>query len=365
MQKIAVITFSELPVFQNMGITLFNRFNSKKIESHLILTSNLDINKKEGLKENILCVKTTARPTPSYNSMCLYFKNKNKIVDYIIKHKIDKVIFISKHIWNFLLSRALSRNNVSCYHIFHDPLGHNGDKISKGVFYYNKFISRYLEGVITLSSKSYDDTKNTLKPRCKVYKVTFSDREWLPFKTTNEIRNSILMFGRINNYKGLEYIPAISKKIFDKNPHIKIVISGKASDDFNQNLLKDIEALPNIKLINEFIPEKDIDEYYYNSDFCLVLHTSITQSGVILDAYRHSKCIVCFNINGIEEFVSADSSYCINNFNVDEIVDKIIHLESDLSLLQEKNRLAWSFGKSKFSMDVMIDELIKVLELKE
>ena len=365
MGEIALISFSELPVMQTMVLSISRGLLENETKHSIILSKKITSLETKYEKDNIFLVDTPKRPTPSLSSFFLFKKIKAQLLAFIEQKNITKILFVSKHIWNFLLINSFKKNsNVEFYHIFHDPIGHSGQKISKGVFMYNKIISKKLRAILTLSTKSYTDTINVLKPKCKVYKITFADRYWLDYKPSKKQYKNILLFGRLTSYKGLEFIPDLAKKLYIYDPSIIITIAGKSSNDISSSLLNEISSIKNVHLINDFIPEIDIDYYYDNADFCLILHTSITQSGVILDAYRHSKTIVCFDIDGIHEFLSNEFAYAIKAFNLDEMAKCIIMLENNFSLLTEKNKKAWNFGKDNFSMKKMINDIEDILNLK-
>lgn len=364
MNNIALISFSELPVLQTMILSISREFLQNGVNHCIILSKKIFSLETEYEKNNLLLLETPKRPTPSLSSIALFMKIKKQILAFVKQKNINKILFTSKHIWNFLLMRSLSNNNIEFYHIFHDPIGHTGQKISKGVLLYNKIISRQLTAILTMSTKSYNDTIKVLKPKCKVYKITFSDRGWLDYNFSNKQYKNILLFGRLTSYKGLEFIPKLAKKIYDLDSSIMITIAGKSSSDVSPTLLKEISTAKNVRLVNEFIPEKDIDSYYEKADFCLILHTSITQSGVILDAYRHSKTVICFDIDGIQDFLSNDFAYSIKAFDLDAMAKCIVMLENNFSLIIKNNKKAWEFGKNNFSIKKMINDIIDCLELE-
>ena len=349
--KIAIISFSTLPVYYNMGCALLESITKLGVNCNSILSKELLKEDKNNKDLNILHIATPKRPTPSLDSIKLFYKNKKTILNYIKDNNIKYVLFISKHIWNFLLIKDFKKMNIKIYHIFHDPVGHNGDSISKGVYIYNRILSKKLNGIFVLSKKSFDDTIKYLKPKCKVFQIPFADRKWRDLNLSTTKHNNLLLFGRLNNYKGLEYIPDLADQLFKLDSNIKITVAGKASDDLNPDILKKIGTKTNVIINNNFIPEQQIDNYYDHADLCLVLHTSITQSGVILDAYRHSKTIACFNIDGISDFVNNQFALIIEPFDTHQMASNIIKLLNNMHLLQEKSKMAWEFGKSNFSID--------------
>lgn len=120
--------------------------------------------------------------------------------------------------------------------------------------------------------------------------------------------------------------------------------------------------LDNIVLRDEFIDEKDLDGIFYSCDASLVLHKSISQSGVIVDAYRHSHPIICFDIEGISEFVTDKTAYKVRPFDIDGIISAVNKLYNDFDNYKAMSREANEFGKEKFSETKMAEETLKFIE---
>jgi len=105
-----------------------------------------------------------------------------------------------------------------------------------------------------------------------------------------------LFFGRIEPYKGLDYLVEIAK--IESNKYF--VVAGRGDD----RALEKLRRLKNVKLINKFIHADDLTSLISNSTAVLLPYTSATQSGVIVEAYSYAKPVVVFDVGNLSQYVS-------------------------------------------------------------
>lgn len=359
--RVLLISFSNLPVYAN-SLAIQKKYLSQDVETYSLGSNKFDalyLKNKEDF--TFLTVNTPLTPRPSIDSFKLWKKEKDKIINFIKVNKITHIYFINKHIWNLFLIASTINFDVKVYHCLHDPIGHSGDKISKGVLYYNKVLIRYLNGIVVLSDNSYNDTKQYLKPKCNVVKLPLIQTERLPFE---EIRNyqTLLFFGRLNNYKGLDYVPLLADEIFKLDPTIKIIVAGKKSDDLDENILVNLSNRPNIKLFEGFVDESKLDYYYFESSMVLIPYKSITQSGIIVDSYNHSRTIACFNIKGIDEFIKEENAIIVDNFDYKLMAKKIVETLHNKEELDKLSKASYELGKELYSPEVWKNKFIEFLK---
>ncbi|MEO8399184.1 MAG: glycosyltransferase, partial [Ignavibacteriaceae bacterium] len=69
------------------------------------------------------------------------------------------------------------------------------------------------------------------------------------------------------------------------------------------NKIKTLKIENEVKVINQFIPNEDVEKYYKISDLVILPYRSATQSAVLTIAYGFSKPVVATNVGGLAEFV--------------------------------------------------------------
>lgn len=358
--KITLVSFSELPTLQRHLYLLCNELSSRNIETWTIGSASIGIDVELG-ERNIL-VQTPDSPKPSLPSLRAIRCSLDEIADTISRINPEVIHFVNKHTWNFFLLRRLRKilPETKYIHTFHDPIGHEGDSIQKGVMLYHKVIQRMLDGIVVHSDIAHGQTVGQLKPSCPVCQVPLGEKVWHEYRSPSSAKNA-LVFGRLNYYKGLKHYPSILKSIYSIDPEVTIMIAGKAADEVDAALLKEISDQPNCTLINGFIPEGDIDRLFRETNLVLAPYASITQSGVILDAYSRSKCVICFDIAGISQFIP-DETCRVEPFDCERFAELACMLLSNRDGLETKSRRVWEFGKKNFTPEVMADSLLSVYE---
>lgn len=357
--KVLLISFSELPTLQRHLYVLSEGLTKLGVETSTLGSSALKID--VDLQRNNNLIETPSSPKPSLQSLLAMNRELNKIVQMAIEIDPDVIHFINKHTWNYFLIRMLKKQlpETKFIHTFHDPVGHEGDSVQKGVVLYHKLVERLLDAIVVHSDIAKDQTLKLLKPMCPVFQVPLGEKPWKPFNSVPFGTKEVLIFGRLNPYKGLKYYPEILDELYGLDPGIHVTIAGKASDGIESSLLAEIGSKPNCTLANRFVEDSDVDGYFDCADIVLVPYTSITQSGVILDAYSRSRPVVSFDIPGMEQYVP-DSENRVRAFDCAAFSRRVVELLSDGASCDRAALNAWNFGKNRFSPSKMAEATKKV-----
>lgn len=356
--KVVLVSFSELPTLQKYMYLTFSELRSRGIEAWTIGSNNLQL--RFTMTERNLLIDTPHSPKPTVGSIKDALQNAGELAQQIVDLGPDVVHFVNKHTWNYFLIRALRKSapNVKIVHTFHDPVGHSGDSVQKGVILYHKVVQRMLDAVIVHSDIARRQAEEQLKVPCSLNQVPLGVCPWLEWNPEINARR-VLIFGRINAYKGVSLYPDILRCLAAVVPQVEVVIAGKASDDVDLSLLNEINCQPNAKLINRFIDESELDGFFEDCSLVLMPYTSVTQSGVVLDAYSHSRSVVAFDIEGMSQYVP-DKNALVTAFDCAKFADRVAGLLGNEEALMKSNRSAWEFGRSNYSPTSMASGLLNV-----
>ncbi|MDO7786866.1 glycosyltransferase family 4 protein [Desulforamulus aquiferis] len=356
--NVVLVSFSTLPTLQNYLYYAYGHLLEMGLNVYTVGADEIQANVEIG--ERNITVSVPSSPLPTLSSLKVMIQKIDIISEQIEALNPDIVHFVSKHTWNYMLIRKLkNRTSAKLIHTFHDPIGHKGDLVRYGVILYYKVIGSIVDGVVVHSDNCYKETIEKLKPKAEVFHAPLGCTKWHAYREPKQILKKLLIFGRINPYKGCDLVPAIAREIEKRDSEINIIIAGKASKDVKAKTLDAIAKCPNIKFYNSFVSEDELDQYFYNCDVVLITHTSITQSGVILDAYSHSKPIVAFQIDGIQEFLW-DTEWSVRAFDISAYAQKVYQLVSDIHTLRLQSKLSWEFGKNHFASEKMAESLFKI-----
>lgn len=198
----------------------------------------------------------------------------------------------------------------------------------------------------------------------KVNSITIGEHETKPFKKyenpcLSEENNSILFFGRIYEYKGLEYLikaePFISKEIQE----YKIIIAG-----VGENFEKYEKLMTNkdrFVVHNYRISYKEGAELFQKCSVVVLPYIDASQSGVIPTAYSFKKPVVVTDVGSIPEIVDEGvTGFIVPPKNSNILANAIIKLLKDEKLRQEMGNNAYKKLKTDLSWDSITERTIEV-----
>jgi glycosyltransferase involved in cell wall biosynthesis len=172
---------------------------------------------------------------------------------------------------------------------------------------------------------------------------------------------TILFFGRIWEYKGLEYLIKAEPFIAEKIPQIKIIIAGKGEDSDRYSSMM---THPDRFLVhNEIIPWDDAARYFSKASVVVLPYTDASSSGVIPVAYSFAKPVVVSDVGGLSEMVEdGTTGVLVPPRDERAIADAVIRLVKDPAL----RRSMGARGREKLAQEcggeVVAKKTMKVYE---
>jgi D-inositol-3-phosphate glycosyltransferase len=161
-----------------------------------------------------------------------------------------------------------------------------------------------------------------------------------------ENQKTILFFGRIKPYKGLEHLIAAFQRLVRRHDDYQLIIAGqleKGSERYWESIQREIQEyvetgqiIPRIR----FIPDAEIEVYFKGADVLVLPYREIFQSGVIFLGYNFGLPVLAADVGSLkEEIVEGTTGFV---FRSDDPVDLARALEehfaSDLFADLEKHR---------------------------
>jgi glycosyltransferase involved in cell wall biosynthesis len=122
-----------------------------------------------------------------------------------------------------------------------------------------------------------------------------------------ESERTILFFGNIGPYKGLEYLVAAFQQIAASNPDYRLIIAGKLRggcqkylDEIQRTISGEISRERVIQKI-EYIPDEDTELYFKAADVLVLPYTHVFQSGVLFLSYNFGLPAVATDVGSLRE----------------------------------------------------------------
>lgn len=258
-------------------------------------------------------------------SNCCIFKVKGYTDNYFsfIKSFIWLEVFGKKRIKNMFMNRDIQFIYIpmgsplqevinSCFKgnlivsTLHDPIPHKGDEHSIFAWISNLHLKKadrivvlsesFREFVMKKYSKSSKDVKVIPHGIFDGYKILYNNK----YKQMYDSKNfNFLFFGRIEEYKGLDILGEVYKRLINKYSNISLTVVGRGNFLPYQDIYNNLK---NFTLINRWINDEEVYGFFKGPNIITVLpYTNATQSGVIPLAMASNSFVICSDCGGLPE----------------------------------------------------------------
>lgn len=179
---------------------------------------------------------------------------------------------------------------------------------------------------------------------------------------------TILFFGRITPYKGLEYLIAAFEQVMALDQNYRLVIAGKPDrcEEYWTAIQEDIsEHVPKeqVLLKANFIPDDETEVYFKAADVVVLPYRDIYQSGVLFLGHSFGLPVVAADVGSLkDEIVEGKTGFV---FRPEDPVDlaRVIkqYFASDLYAdLKNRRSEIRAYASERHSWDVVGQRIIKV-----
>lgn len=189
----------------------------------------------------------------------------------------------------------------------HDPVKHLGDELSKTIDDSTViFWSRIFTDKFIVHGKFLRDQLSA------AYRINTGRISIIPhghlgiYKKfqkyyVKEDPNTILFFGRIWKYKGLNILIEAANVLIERNHDLKFIIAGKGEDitQYRQN----IKFKENIIFHNQRIPNEKVGALFEYASIIVLPYLEATFSGVIPIAFAYAKPVIATKVGSIPEVI--------------------------------------------------------------
>jgi glycosyltransferase involved in cell wall biosynthesis len=176
---------------------------------------------------------------------------------------------------------------------------------------------------------------------------------------------TILFFGHIEPYKGLAFLVAAFQELAAVDPRHRLIIAGKPGQGATEYTAK-IEETIRRDAINggrvirrlQYIPEADTELYFKAADVIVLPYTSVSQSGVMVLAYRFGLPVIAADVGSFrEDIVEGETGFLCQPHDVQDLVRAIeTYFGSDLFRTLESRRCRIrQYAATRYSWTVVSD----------
>jgi glycosyltransferase involved in cell wall biosynthesis len=124
---------------------------------------------------------------------------------------------------------------------------------------------------------------------------------------------TLLFFGQIAPYKGLEYLIRAVETLAKRGDHVRLIIAGKVkrgSEDYWSNVQRLIAELGISELAVQriqFIPDDQVEPYFKAADALVIPYVDIFQSGVPFLAFRFGLPVIATDVGSLRDDVTSET----------------------------------------------------------
>jgi glycosyltransferase involved in cell wall biosynthesis len=169
---------------------------------------------------------------------------------------------------------------------------------------------------------------------------------------------TILFFGRIWRYKGLQYLLEAFPQIKRTVPGARLLICGRGSDlDANRDT---IARLPDVEVHDHFVPAHDVAGLFERASVVVLPYIEASQSGVSAIGFTTGAVVVASRVGGLAELIKdKESGVLVTPRSVSELADAITELLADRANQERIRRCAAALGSSVLSWDVIAEKTME------
>jgi glycosyltransferase involved in cell wall biosynthesis len=222
----------------------------------------------------------------------------------------------------------------------HDPKPHSGEKNWKSNLIFKLYTPKakafilYAQYSKALLKKVYPEVNVPIN--CiQLLPFTFM-RNYLPKERKSD--NSILFFGRLSPYKGVDILLEAIPLVLEKYPNQHFVIAGSTSYDFQFNETMISKHKNKITIINKYLALDEVAALIDKSAFVVCPYRDATQSGVLSTTFAFGKTAIVSNVGSFREYITDGVNGLVSEPDASDLAKKIMMaIENDFYKKLESN----------------------------
>lgn len=254
-----------------------------------------------------------------------------------------------------ILSRFLDKK-IKIVGLIHNAIPHEKKFFDKP---FAKFFFSKCDGFICLSDLVADDLRYLVSDKPIIvsshpiydhYNLPTDVKEARKILSLDSDKNTLLFFGLIRQYKGLDLLIEAMSLLDDS---YQLLIAGECYGDFKlyQDLINKSPYKTNIKVLEQYISDTEVSVLFSSADVLVLPYRDATQSGVIAVAYQLETPIIATNIGALGKTVrEGGTGIVVDDITPQAIATGVKQFFQDpeakdrykMNLQSEKKRLSWS-----------------------
>ncbi|MCT1391450.1 glycosyltransferase [Peribacillus frigoritolerans] len=194
----------------------------------------------------------------------------------------------------------------------------------------------------------------------------YNDNNQEDVQIINDDKISILLFGAIKKYKGIDiFINAVSKMSKEYRDKLKITIAGNGLEEARKlkELAKKLKIYDLITWDIRFIPEEEVYNYFKKSSLVVMPYREIDQSGVLMTSLGFKVPVIASDIGGISEtIVDGVHGRLIEPNSIEKLSETLVEIIENPTKIIEFKKNIDELLLGKLSWQAISNKTIKIYE---
>ncbi|TND01826.1 MAG: group 1 glycosyl transferase [Bacteroidetes bacterium] len=230
---------------------------------------------------------------------------------------------------------------------------------------FTKYFLKACDGFITMSKKVMLDLEQFTKTEHKVFTVhPFYDafgekvdkqiaREKLGIPADEK---TILFFGFIRRYKGLDLLLEALADPRLKERQVKLLVAGEFYEkrEYYDEIVQRLGLADRVRMTGDYIENADVKYYFSAADLLTLTYHSATQSGVTQTAFQFDKPVLVTDVGGLAEIIPHGKAGYVVPIDAKAVADSVVDFYDNnreaaftQGMIAEKPRFAWNIFVDK------------------
>ncbi len=274
----------------------------------------------------------------------------------------DVIHFQQGHLWfNFGLRKLAPTPIVITVH---DPRHHAGDMVSKKTpQWVIDYGFRKADHVVVHGNALADQVQEIFGFARDHIHVVPHVAMGPPSQMSHEKEEpkTVLFFGRIWEYKGLDTLIQAEPLVSSVIPDINFVIAGQGEDFGRYDAM--IQNPDRFEIHNRYITDEERVEFFERSSVVLLPYNEATQSGVVPVAYNHGRPVIATDVGALSDCVEdGKTGLLIQPRDPQALADAIVKMVQDQPMRHAMGHAGHEMVSSKLSPPAVAAQTLAVYQ---
>lgn len=170
---------------------------------------------------------------------------------------------------------------------------------------------------------------------------------------------SVLFFGRMEEYKGVDVLCEAAEILSREKVPFRLRVAGRGPEI--DRLEQRYRQIPEVEVLNAFIPAKGLVEAIEDSDCVVLPYLSATQSGVLAGAFANGRFVIASRVGGIPDIVEhMRNGLLVTPNDPNALADALRLAASDKELRERLKDGARQTVQTRLAWDRIVENLVAV-----